>query len=184
MASIEIEVDSLNNRTVNIQQLLSPLRKNLPIVACSICLRQSHGCKVVAAHDGAKNFEHYDQWQFKTFARDIKCQYYEFWKPFNGHKTLCLNRAYLNLLQKNMATKEYVKLMSIHCDPYEEGAEPQSSYKQGPHLHVQKAEQPIPKCHFPLNLTELENILSSIDNITVALKTSIEIICNELLSRY
>ena len=160
MASIEIEVDNLHNRTVNVQQLLTPLRGRLPVVACTICKKPSHGCKVVAAHDGAKDFENFEKWQFKTFARDILCQYYEFWKPINGHKILCLNRAYLNIFQTNRVTHTFDKVLSIHCDPYEEGDEPQTLYKQGPHLHVQKAEQPIPKCHFPLNLSELENILS------------------------
>ncbi|MCK5023571.1 MAG: hypothetical protein KAS04_05335 [Candidatus Aenigmarchaeota archaeon] len=188
MASIEIEADKLHERAHTVQNMLTPLRpvqkSRRILVACKLCKKQYRGCKVVAAHEGIKNGESFDKWYFRTFATDIWSQYSEFWKPINGQRKYFLNRAYLNILITNRETHKFDKLVSIHCDPYDKGNEPLCTYKRGPHLHVQKAEHPIPKCHFPLNLTELNKILSSIEKITTALEDAIKIICNEVLSRY
>ena len=121
---------------------------------------------------------------FKTFVNDISGQYYEHWRPTDQPEKLRLERAYLNIFLVNRETHRYDKLISIHSDPYEEKNELSYLYKRGPHLHVQKAGHPIPKCHFPLNFTELDNVLSSINNITEALKNAIKIVQDEVLIRY
>jgi len=172
VTSIEINVNQLYSRVNFVRDLLIPLREqNLP-VACGISRHQFCGCKVIAAHDGAPNNINFTEMYFKTFATDISGQYYELWKPIDQQEKLCLDRAYLNISLVNRSTHKYDKLVSIHCDPYEENNNKSCLYKRGPHLHVQKADHPIPKCHFPLNFSELDNILSSIDNITEALKNS------------
>lgn len=184
VASIEINIDQLNQRVRFVRELLIPLRKqNLP-VACDIGRHQFYGCKVIAAHDGAPNNTNFREMYFKTFATDISGQYYELWKPMGKQEKLCLNRAYLNVYIINRNTHKYDKLVSIHCDPYEGNDKVSCLYKRGPHLHVQKAEHPIPKCHFPLNFSELDNVLSSINNITEALKNAIKIVQDEVLIRY
>jgi hypothetical protein len=184
VASIEININQLHSRVNIVGDLLVPLRKKSLPVACEICRHQSLGCKVIAAHDGVSGNKNYRSMYFKTFATNILGQYYEFWKPIDKQGKLCLNRAYLNVFIVNRNTHNYDKVVSIHCDPYEEDGEASCLYKRGPHLHVQKAEYPIPKCHFPLNFTELDNILSSIDNISEALKNAIKIVQGEVLIRY
>jgi len=184
MRSLEIQISQLDARLQVIKTLLMPLRQRGIPVACQICRRQYNGCKVIAAHEGIKDAENFEQWNFRTFAPDIWSQYYEFWKPFDGYSKLNLYRAYLNILILNRETHGFDKLVSVHCDPCEEGDEPHRSYKRGPHLHVQRAEDPIPKCHFPLNLTELNRVLSSVDNITDALKSAVQILSDEVVSRY
>ena len=193
VASIEIDINQLHSRLNFVGDLLLPLREKrreqrLP-VACDICRHQSFGCKVIVACDGVSDNKNYRSMYFKTFATNILGQYYEFWKPIDKRGKLCLYRAYLNVVIVNRNTHKYDKLVSIHCDPYEEYNDEENNevsclYKRGPHLHVQKAEHPIPKCHFPLNFTELDNILSSIDNISEALKNAIKIVQDEVLIRY
>ena len=161
MTSPQIRINELVNRVQDIIALLAPLRQTGLSVACNICRYQYFGCKVVAAHEGFKNAENFNDWYFRTFVGQIWCQYYELWKPFNGFSKLTLNRAYLNVVIENKETRSFDKLVSIHCEPYYIADTRQSRYKRGPHLHVQKAENPIPKCHFPLNLAELDKVLSS-----------------------
>jgi len=184
VTSIEININQLHNRVNFVRDLLTPLREqNLP-VACCISRHQFRSCKVIAAHDGLPNNINFSEMYFKTFAADISGQYYELWKPIDQQEKLRLDRAYLNIFIVNRNTHKYDKLIAIHCDPYEENNELSCLYKRGPHLHVQKAEHPIPKCHFPLNLTDLDNVLSSINNITEALKNAIKIVQDEVLKRY
>lgn len=184
MTSLQIEIGKLSSRARDIQGLLAPLREHGVAVGCQICRQQYHGCKVIAAHEGIKIAENFDQWNFRTFAPEIWSQYYEFWKPSDGYSKLILYRAYLNILFLNRETHGFDKLVSVHCDPCESGSDYESFYKRGPHLHVQRAEPPIPKCHFPLNLTELDRVLSSIDNITDALKSAVQILSDEVVRRY
>ena len=184
MDLLQIEVSQLNSRVRDIQGLLIPLREQGISVACQICRHQYHGCKVLAAHEGIESSEHFDDLYFKTFATDIWSQYYEFWKPFDEYSKFLLYRAYLNLFIVNRQTHSFDKLVSVHCDPCEEGNEPETLYKRGPHLHVQRANPPIPKCHFPLNFTELNRVLASVDNINDALKNAVQIISNEVVGRF
>lgn len=183
MTSIEIETNQLNQRTRLVQKLLLPLRRPSLPVACKVLRQQIMGCKVIAAHDGVRS-DDFNGLYFRTFVQNVWSQYHELWRPMSKQEKLCLERAYLNIFIINSNTHNFDKLISIHCDPYEEGDEPFCSYKRGPHLHVQKAEYPLPKCHFPLNLSELEKILSSADNITEALKNAVHIVQNEVLMRY
>jgi hypothetical protein len=184
MASVKIEIDVLHTRIPQIQKLLNPLRPTGRPVACNICRHQSAGCKVIAAHQGVSTLDYYDEFRFNTFVSNIWAQYYEFWKPCDTKNKLVLNRAYLNIHIENRETSAFDKLISLHCDPYEEGTTLQCLYKQGPHLHVQRAEHPIPKCHFPLNLTDLDKVLSSIEEINYAMGKAIQVIRDELLERY
>jgi len=184
MASVEIEVDALYARASQVQELLDPLRRSGIPVACDVCKHQYAGCKVITAHQGKVILDYYEELYFQTFVPDILAQYYEFWKPCNAENKLILNRAYLNIHLKNRETRTLDKLVSLHCDPYEEGTMPQCLYKQGPHFHVQRAEYPIPKCHFPLNLTDLDRVLSSVSQITNAMGKAIQVIRDELLERY
>lgn len=185
MSSLEIDFDELrSNRLRVVQQLLVPLRQAGIAVGCHICRYQHAGCKVIVAHEGTEGVEYFSEFYFQTFAPDIWSQYYELWRPFDGYSRLRLYRAYLNIVMANRETHAFNKLVSVHCDPCEEGDEPQRSYKRGPHLHVERAQDPIPKCHFPLNLTELNRVLSSVGNITDALKSAVQIISDEVVSRY
>lgn len=184
MPTIEIKVDRLHNRTNQMSALLAPFRKNGQSVGCSICRKLYAGCKALSAHDGSGGGDNFNTWYFRTYAKNILAQYYELWKPGDQPGKLKLWRAYLHLVIDNRTTQNYDKLVAIHCDPYDDCDEPLRSYKRGPHLHVENAEQPIPNSHFPLNLMELNNILSSINNITKALELAIQVLCNEVLNRY
>ena len=192
MASVQINMSELNTRIRSIRELLLPLRQSGVTVACQICKHPYNGCKVIAAHDGIeshhrmkiKSVENFRDWHFQTFASNVMAQYFELWKPFDGDSKLMLYRAYLNVVVVNRETRNFDKLVSVHCDPCEVGETRQVLYKQGPHLHVQKAGSPIPKCHFPLNLGNLNKVLASVDNITNALKDAVTVVCDEVLLRY
>lgn len=181
-ADLEIEVAGLTQRATQVQKLLRPLRKKDP-VACAVCREQFRNCKVIAAHDGMAQSGFRD-WRFRTCAENIKAQYFELWMSTEDETKLKLTRAYLNIYTFDKDSRNFEKLLSIHSDPYEFGKEPHCLYKQGPHIHVQQARQPMPKCHFPLNYLELERVLSSVDNITEAFEKAIEVVHNEVLERF
>ena len=184
MAIVQINMSELNGRVQSVRELLLPLRQSGVTVACQVCRHLYKGCKVIAAHDGIKSVESFHNWHFQTFASNVMAQYYEFWRPFDGDSKLMLYRAYLNVVVVNRESHNFDKLVSVHCDPCEVGETRQVLYKQGPHLHVQKAVSPIPKCHFPLNLGDLNKVLASVDNITNALKDAVAIVCDEVLFRF
>jgi hypothetical protein len=184
MSVLQIPVAQIEMRSRKVSKLLLPLRPSKIPVGCKTCPQPFRGCKVIAAHDGTKSVESFGDWYFKTFAPDIVCQYYELWQPFRNDSKLHLFRAYLNLSLVNRSDYKFEKLLSIHCDPCEDNSNAIGRYKRGPHLHVQKAEYPIPECHFPLNFTELDRVLSSVDSVTEALANAIEIVRTEVLLRY
>lgn len=185
MASIEIKADNLHSRATSVRKLLSVLKEGGQTVSCTVCRKKHAGCKVIAAHEGGIGVaEDFEKWYFGTYAQDVYAQYYEFWQPDAKDKQLKLLRAYLHLALNNKVTHRYEELIAIHCEPYEDEREPHSSYKRSPHVHVVKSESPLPKCHFPLNLRELDRILSSVNNLTEALESAVQILCHEVLDRY
>ena len=183
MGTVVIPLQELGYRVHMIQALLRPLRGGRD-VACCIDTGMYHGGKAVAAHDGLASGSDYRDWRFWTSARDLLCQYFELWRPSQGGRCLLLHRAYLNVFWLNRQTHSTEELVCVHCDPGDASQEPTCRYKRGPHLHVMKAEEPLPHCHFPLNLGQLDDILTSADSLTGAMEMAVGVISDEVLSRF
>ncbi|HWF67920.1 MAG TPA: hypothetical protein VN670_11470 [Acidobacteriaceae bacterium] len=66
-----------------------------------------------------------------------------------------------------------MEIVALHCDPNEARAERHYRYKAGPHIHMSTAVDPLHHAHIGLNNDDLEDVLSSIDNLTNALRLAI-----------
>ena len=183
MSDIVIEISQLAKRVAAVRKLLSPLRGRIvPCLLRPAPHRYGEG-QILAACQKMETGISFEEWQFDTLAKNFWCQYYELWRPISQTDKRFLERIYLNILHLN-SDHDFEKVISIHCDPDEKGPEPQSSYKRGPHLHIQKSESPLNRCHFPLNYSHLKMVLSSIDNVTSAFNDAIQILLHEVLSKY
>ena len=179
---ITIPLEQLSSRVSIVQKTLRPLVhcNNEMEVPCKLLPKKQDGGKVIAAHGKITRLEDYRDWKFRTLAKDIWCQYFEIWKPTNDEKEFYLFRAYLHLFQTDRSTHSMKEFVCVHCDP----EEVQNRYKQGPHLHIKNAEEPIPQCHFPLNYCNLDTVLYSIDTLTESIEKAIEILTVEVVNRY
>jgi hypothetical protein len=70
-------------------------------------------------------------------------------------------------------------VLCLHTDPGDAEV-----FKQGPHLHVSCAEDPIPHCHFPLDLGSLNMVLKDCDSLTLALQRAIGAIAKEVIREF
>lgn len=183
MSPIVIDISQLSKRVTTVRKLLSPLRGGtVPCLLRPAPHRYGEG-NILAACQRQEIGISFEGWQFNTLVKNYWCQYHELWRPVGQTDKRFLERIYLNILYLN-PDHNFEKVVSIHCDPNEKGSEPQSSFKRGPHLHIQKSESPLHRCHFPLNYSHLEIVLFSIDNVTNAFKDAIKILRHEVLSRY
>lgn len=181
MASITISIRDINTRIKDIQDILKSLGKgkNIP---CQFHLPKVEGGKIIGAHSrGQDKKSDFRQGRFRIFATPVYCQYYELWKSQDDGRFWYLYRAYLNFFRMERSKRLLEEFISIHCDPEDDSEEPTCTYKRGPHLHVKKAIDPIPRCHFPLNLNHLEKVLSSRHSLTNAIKQAIQVICDEVI---
>jgi hypothetical protein len=188
MATVElIEEDLFAHRPRDIGGMLAELQGRQ--VACQASVGLVSGGRIFAAHSGRTNPKsHYSQWRFRTVSRDIECQYYELWKPSGQSRVMFLDRAYLHVYRIDRAERRARQLVCIHTDPYAISSTVTSPYKQGLHLHVTEASDPIPKCHFPIILSHsdhhLDELLSSSQNLTTAFGRAATMIRYELVERF
>lgn len=172
--------DLFDFRTGAVSKLLHPLRPTGRRVASNWLPGQYNGGRMLVAHDGKA----VDGSYFRTFCCDIRCRYHEVWRPFRGGKDHFLYQAYLSVCLLDRITHALPEILCIHCDPEEDPSTAQSTYKRGPHLHVEKADSPVDKCHFPLNLCHLRKTLESHSSLTRALGAAIHVVRNEVVRRY
>jgi hypothetical protein len=196
MSSIQIDIQDFRSRVVVVRELLRPLCQK--DVACDIRTPKTTSGKVIVAHGTQKSARRglvaahvrstegveYDNVMFPSRARTIRCRYFEFWKPEGGGQLLRLDKSYLTLMKKNETAHRYDEILAIHCDPNNSCPGLLRDFKRGPHLHLSMLEDPLPKCHFPLNFGELDHVLGSLDALTRALGDAVRIISQEVLVRY
>lgn len=184
MSAVTIAGKDLFSLRINtIQEMLAPLKQGRQ-VACELVKTQERGGKVFAAHDGRALGGGFRDWSFRTFAPDLWCRYFELWRPGIGIDKWNLSRAYLTIAKIDRVSRCLEEVICIHCDPLDTSPEPVGSYKRGPHLHVEVADDPLPRAHFPLNFGHLEAVLSSPDDLTRALKQAVAIVVHEVVARF
>ena len=176
------ELFSRRARTVG--EMLAPLKGCQ--VPCQLHARMVSRGKVIGAHDGGFSPDSdYQRWRFRTVSPDVDCQYYELWRFSGDELAARLERAYLHLFKVNRATHMQEEIIAVHAEPYNDD---ESEYLRGLHLHVNKASHPIPKCHFSLMISHLDDhvdqVLSSVGNFTKAFRRAATLIQTEVVSRY
>ncbi len=110
--------------------------------------------------------------------------YYEIWREDRtGNDIWTLERAYLHIYRVDAMRREELETeyVLLHCDPNEPSNAAHSIYKQGPHLHVQAAPDPLRHAHVALNLSQLRDILSDAQTFTKAFKLSVVMLRDEVL---
>jgi hypothetical protein len=172
-----------NMRLGEVRELVKPLRPS-PHIHCQFYQYSHHGDKVLAIHDNDRPETDYHEWRSRTFVGEVWCQYFERWIPFESDKRWYLERAYFHLYRTNQRERTLEQFLCIHSDPNCADIARMKRLRSGPHLHVLKAPAPIPDCHFPLNLGHLEAVLSSRPSLTMALQAAIQMICDDVLSRF
>ena len=173
---------NLRRRVGTIQRILGSMRaKELPVAVRDVPTAGMQ--RIFAAFD--KNYVNgsYDEWIFRTNIRRIYASYYERWQPDDAPHRWVLERAYLSVRLAGHPGEDPMSLVCIHCDPLDRTyAYPR--VKQGPHLHVDCAEDPLPHCHFALNYCHLTDTLKSVDSLGQALMSLVDMLANELRHHY
>ncbi|MFA4974268.1 MAG: hypothetical protein WC683_16800 [bacterium] len=187
MLRVVLAAEKLTHRPNLLQKLLGRLRSagKQPVLAVQFVKQKADGGRAIAAHEGNASTTDYRDWRFRTAARDVWGQYFEIWKPLGSRQDeWYLHQAYLHLFRTEMPSHSLIEFLALHSDPNDETDEPVGSYKRGPHLHVTQSSEPLPHCHFPLNLGQLDQVLSSVDDLTLALESAIGVIAHDVLGRF
>lgn len=173
-----------------VQEMLRPLADGA-IVHCSFAPGAlGDGSQVITSQNGlAKRPDNYHDWRFPVkSAPTVWFHYFEIWRLLKSGRDCSINRAYLHLYIKRQ--RELDPLLCIHSDPLEEPTNInderlvwQCMFKKGPHLHVSTAGE-LAHCHFPLNYGHLDNVLSSIEDLTKAMSDAVLIVRREVVELF
>jgi hypothetical protein len=107
--------------------------------------------------------------------------YFERWRITLLRDAAFLDRAYLSLYRKGLDIDVEDEVLALHCDPNEPDGAEHAVYKQGPHLHLMKAEFPGPDAHIALNLCDLHEVLHSVESFTKAFHSAVVMIRDQIL---
>ena len=178
--NIEEPVESLtSNRGTEIKHLLSDI-----INEEINCIPVSRGGKIIFALN--RNFESgldFDNWRFRSIRENYELSYSEVWeKSRSNYYYLTTIKLHVYSQNENSNSTEYSDFVFLHCEPNTDLVAPHSVYKRSPHLHIRCALQPIPHSHLALNLSNLDQILQSKITLDEALKHSIKLIKEQILS--
>lgn len=133
---------------------------------------------VIATHDGSPPVSEYRDWRFATVASGFNAMYHERWS--RRDKNLWeLERAYLNIY-KHSGVDE-IEFLCLHCDPLETDTAPHARYKQGPHLHVSIAGEPIKHSHLAIHGGLLDAVLQSVATLSNTMDWAVQMIRDEVL---
>jgi hypothetical protein len=166
-----------------VQRLLKPLRPDGRDVGCACYPLPARSRVIVAARDGGFGPESYRDFRFASRVHNVLCNYFEEWKS-SMSTSFVLQQANLSIHLMDRSAHTSTEIIAIHAEPSHIGSGPQAEFKRGPHVHVTWSQDPIPRCHFPLNYGHLKDVLSSLDSLTDAIKAAVKIASLEVLSRF
>jgi hypothetical protein len=136
---------------------------------------------IIAAYHGPRP-QSYRDWRFPTFVSGFRANYFEHWKPRdpNTPAEWYLDKAYLHIYRQEA---DYI---ALHADPEEvDTADGRARYKRGPHIHIKiKPDDPISRSHIALAHKYIDNTLASNRDFFEAMREGIELISDEVLSRF
>jgi hypothetical protein len=178
MPVIQLASRELGARGQYIRKLLQPLSNRPDGPAWKP--RATSANYIIGTHDGSPPDSDHREWRFATYVPNLRGMYFELWRRVDD-EYWCLDRAYLNIFQTDPATRGESRFLSLHCDPNESDDAPHASYKKGPHLHVQAADDPFPHAHIALTGGHLDIVLSSVDSLSEAIAWAILMLKEEVL---
>jgi hypothetical protein len=118
----------------------------------------------------------------------IRGSYFERWVPTSEkRRNYYLAQAYLHLYWRERASDAESEFLALHCDPNEPddiGLRKHAQYKRGPHIHVVAATQPLPHAHLALNLGHLAEVLGSVERLTTAVSSGVNLIRYQVLDLF
>lgn len=123
------------------------------------------------------------EYDFQTKSKKIRGSYFEIWNQ-DTRDNYYLSKAYLHL---HRVDKEYLEgkaggeYILLHCDPNDD--DDHGDYKRSPHLHFENAGFPINKAHIALNLSNINQILSSRADLNIALKAAVVMLNKQILEK-
>lgn len=188
MPGIHVDMDELSTRPATVKEILHPLvvdpdgKKPPKFIQCERAPSLARRQHILAVHGGGHTDTNYQTWRFSTYRWDFWCKYYEIWVSVDERSFVYeLNRAYFTLFQVFRRPPREENLLALHCDPIVEDADPHALYKQGPHLHMDFAEDPLPHAHIALNRSHLAEVLQSADSLSVAFAAAISMLKEQIL---
>jgi hypothetical protein len=177
-----------SKRVLKISQLLIPLIKKAHRLNCKKVPGGNQ--QIIGVYDGATPSDiSYRDWRFKTKHDDLRGNYYEIWKPNDVKQDeWYLFRAYLTIYKiERISITEIMErnIIALHCDPDEGEREPHAKYKQGPHLHILAADDPLPHAHISLNNPKyLGPAFTSFDSFCHYLDDALEFVESQIIALY
>jgi hypothetical protein len=165
-----------------IRRILSPLLEGRPPLVIGNPANTPWK-KTFAAWDSGFSSDSEGARMFKTSVHHLYGAYEERWQLDIARREWALERIYLTLLAAQSHVDPPSEILCIHCDPLDDSYSlpPRlPRVKQGPHLHIECADQPIPRCHFPLDYCNLDDILSSVSSLTDAFESLIQALASEM----
>ena len=178
--NIELPESSLSNRGQSIRRLLLPIARQKGGPAHK---RQTVRNEIIiGAVDTTASESNYRSWRFLTTAKDYRGMYFERWiQKSQRERVFYLDRAYLHIYRLNRVSGDEKEILCLHCDPNEPENALHARYKRGPHLHLMSSEQPFPHSHIALALHSLEDLLTSMDKLSLGLEKAILMIREQFL---
>jgi len=176
-----IEASKLDKRGQEITKLLGPIAPKGQRLAC--WKRLLNRQVVFSAYLGPQPTDaEPDLWRFATKISRIRASYHERWLQTDfRQQAFYLERAYLHLYLRSNLNDER-EILALHCDPNEAQTERHFLYKVGPHVHMSTAMNPLQHSHVALNNSNLPEVLSSVPNLTAALKSAIAMVEDQVLN--
>lgn len=179
MFKILLDEKSLIKRGPKLSAILKPLRDNSnPIPWKRLSKTES---EIIFSVQEKEIISNYRDWRINTFHKNFKANYFERWIGDNGNKW-CLERCYLNIYHLNKSKGEETEYICLHADPLENKYE-HLEFKQAFHLHIIKADQPIPHSHLAFGHQFLNEIYRSEDTFFFHFKKNLQLIVKEILER-
>lgn len=184
MANCLLGERDLTKRGAEVRRMLSPLSSDQGGPAWG---RQTLRSEIYigAFSKGSKSAD-IREWRFRTSVRGFYGNYFERWIPVaGGASEYFLDRAYLSIYFVNeRATPPEEEIVLLQCDPNVAVTDNHARYKRGPHVHVSAAKHPLPHSHIALNLTHLDETVSSIDELTKAFASGVRLVREQVLALY
>lgn len=188
MPQLTITRDQLRSqRFIKVPVLLSSVVRNHKSLRCKQ-VSGGNNQYIISTYEGSSpsNFD-YRSWRFKTIKDDLRANYFEIWRPSDPEQSnWYLFRAYLTIFAVNQVTRTEKELVALHCDPDEPDDAPHAKYKQGPHLHMLWAADPLQHSHIALNSSRyLQNgVLASFQNLSDHFDEAVKLISEQVISYY
>jgi hypothetical protein len=124
------------------------------------------------------------EYDFQTKSKKIRASYFEVWDKLSKD-TYYLSKAYMHLHRTDdeyLAVRTDGEYILLHCDPNDN--DEHGDYKRSPHLHFENAGFPINKAHIALNLSNINQLLTSRRDLNIALRSAIVMLNKQILERY